>query len=66
MAYSEYWNPKNETMPREELQKLQLLKLQRYVSGHMLPILFTSANLMPRASNQSRSSRWMTCGASPL
>ncbi len=29
MAYSEYWNPKNETMPREELQKLQLLKLQR-------------------------------------
>jgi phenylacetate-CoA ligase len=29
MAYSEYWNPKNETMPREELQKLQLIKLQR-------------------------------------
>ena len=29
MAYSEYWNPKNETLPREELQKLQLLKLRR-------------------------------------
>src|SRR5437879_13020369 len=29
MAYSEYWNPKNETLPREELQALQLLKLQR-------------------------------------
>jgi phenylacetate-CoA ligase len=29
MAYSEYWNPKNETMPRAELQKLQLIKLQR-------------------------------------
>ncbi|HZU67843.1 MAG TPA: AMP-binding protein [Ktedonobacteraceae bacterium] len=29
MAYSEYWNPKNETMPREELQALQLLKLRR-------------------------------------
>jgi len=29
MPYSEYWNPKNETMPRAELQQLQLLKLQR-------------------------------------
>jgi phenylacetate-CoA ligase len=29
MAYSEYWNPKNETMSREELQRLQLVKLQR-------------------------------------
>jgi phenylacetate-CoA ligase len=29
MAYSEYWNPKNETLPREELQALQLLKLRR-------------------------------------
>jgi phenylacetate-CoA ligase len=26
---SEYWNPKNETMPREELRALQLVKLQR-------------------------------------
>jgi len=29
MAYSEYWNPKNETMPREQLEQLQLLKLRR-------------------------------------
>jgi phenylacetate-CoA ligase len=29
MAYSEYWNPKNETLPREDLQALQLLKLRR-------------------------------------
>ncbi|HLI89259.1 MAG TPA: phenylacetate--CoA ligase family protein [Ktedonobacteraceae bacterium] len=29
MAYSEYWNPKNETLPREELQALQFLKLRR-------------------------------------
>src|SRR5215467_12603002 len=29
MTYSPYWNPKNETMPREELERLQLLKLQR-------------------------------------
>ncbi len=28
-TYSEYWNPKNETMPREQLQQLQLIKLQR-------------------------------------
>ncbi|HEY7127561.1 MAG TPA: AMP-binding protein [Ktedonobacterales bacterium] len=30
MAYSEYWNPKNETLPREDLQALQLLKLRRF------------------------------------
>ncbi len=29
MAYSEFWNPKNETLPREELRALQLLKLRR-------------------------------------
>ncbi|MDQ2904981.1 MAG: phenylacetate--CoA ligase family protein [Chloroflexota bacterium] len=29
MAYSEYWNPKNETLPREDLQTLQFLKLRR-------------------------------------
>ncbi len=29
MAYPEYWNPKNETLPREELHALQLLKLRR-------------------------------------
>lgn len=31
MPYSEYWNPKNETMPRADLQRLQLHKLQRMV-----------------------------------
>ena len=29
MEFSEYWNPKNETLPRAELQALQLLKLRR-------------------------------------
>ena len=29
MAYSEYWNPKTETMPRDQLERLQLIKLQR-------------------------------------
>src|SRR6266571_4678644 len=29
MTYSKYWNPKNETLPREELEGLQLLKLRR-------------------------------------
>ncbi len=29
MAYSEYWNPKNETLPRDQLQALQLHKLRR-------------------------------------
>ncbi len=27
--YSEYWNPKHETMPREQIQQLQLVKLRR-------------------------------------
>jgi phenylacetate-CoA ligase len=30
-GYSPYWNPKNETMPKEELRALQLAKLQRLV-----------------------------------
>lgn len=29
MADSPYWNPKNETMPRDELRQLQLVKLRR-------------------------------------
>lgn len=29
MVYSAYWNPKNETMAREDLQRLQLYKLRR-------------------------------------
>lgn len=30
MAYSQYWNPKNETMPREQLEQLQLYKLKKH------------------------------------
>lgn len=30
-ADSEYWNPKNELMPRADLQRLQLVKLRRQV-----------------------------------
>jgi phenylacetate-CoA ligase len=29
VAYPAYWNPKNETLPREDLQRLQLVKLRR-------------------------------------
>jgi phenylacetate-CoA ligase len=29
MAYPDFWNPKHETLPREELQALQFLKLRR-------------------------------------
>jgi phenylacetate-CoA ligase len=29
MAQSAYWNPKNETLPRADLERLQLLKLRR-------------------------------------
>jgi phenylacetate-CoA ligase len=29
MAYPAYWNPKNETLPREDLRRLQLVKLRR-------------------------------------
>ncbi|HEX8982971.1 MAG TPA: AMP-binding protein [Ktedonobacterales bacterium] len=31
MDSSAYWNPKNETLPREELERLQLTKLRRLV-----------------------------------
>ena len=29
MASSAYWNPKHETLPRADLERLQLLKLRR-------------------------------------
>ena len=29
MVYADYWNPKNETLPRDELKALQVLKLRR-------------------------------------
>ena len=31
MSRSPYWNPKNETMPRDDLRRLQLLKMRRLV-----------------------------------
>ncbi|MCC6671604.1 MAG: AMP-binding protein [Planctomycetes bacterium] len=31
-TWSRYWNPKHETLPKEELRRLQLLKLQRLVA----------------------------------
>src|SRR6266571_1052750 len=52
MAYSEYWNPKNETLPREELQALQLLKLGRmcdwaYANSPFHHRKFDEAGFMP-------------------
>ncbi len=40
MAYSEYWNPKNETLAREDLQTLQLLKLRRLCEWAYATTLF--------------------------
>jgi phenylacetate-CoA ligase len=52
MAYSEFWNPKNETLPREELQALQLLKLRRmcewaYANSPFHQRKFDAAGFMP-------------------
>jgi phenylacetate-CoA ligase len=32
VTYPAYWNPKNETLPRAQLERLQLLKLQRFTA----------------------------------
>jgi len=52
MVYSEYWNPKNEKLPREELQALQLLKLRRmcewaYVTTQFHKRKFDAAGFKP-------------------
>jgi phenylacetate-CoA ligase len=52
MVYSEYWNPKNEKLPREELQALQLLKLRRicewaYVTTPFHKRKFNAAGFKP-------------------
>jgi phenylacetate-CoA ligase len=40
MPYSEYWNPKNETMPRDEIEQLQLVKLRRMCEYAYENVLF--------------------------
>ncbi|EFH81409.1 phenylacetate--CoA ligase family protein [Ktedonobacter racemifer] len=52
MAYADYWNPKNETRPREELQALQLVKLRRlcewaYTKAPFHKRRFEAANFHP-------------------
>ncbi len=52
MLYSEYWNPKNETLPREELQALQLYKLRAlcewaYAKSPFHRRRFTAAGFRP-------------------
>ncbi len=50
--WSRYWNPKNETMSRDELQALQLFKLQKHVerAWHKSPFhrrLYETAGVTP-------------------
>ncbi|MGA7731182.1 MAG: AMP-binding protein [Chloroflexia bacterium] len=40
MPYSEYWNPKNELMPRGEIEQLQLVKLRRMCEYAYENVLF--------------------------
>ncbi|HEX9990417.1 MAG TPA: AMP-binding protein [Chloroflexia bacterium] len=44
MAYSQYWNPKTETMPREELEALQLYKLRRMCEWAYAKVPFHTRN----------------------
>ena len=45
MAESPYWNPRHETMPREELEALQLRKLQRLVEWTEAQVPYQSKRL---------------------
>jgi phenylacetate-CoA ligase len=45
MDYSRYWNPRHETMPREELDALQLRKLQRLVEWTEAQVPYYSKKL---------------------
>jgi phenylacetate-CoA ligase len=45
MAESPYWNPRHETMPREELEALQLRKLQRLVEWTESQVPYQSKKL---------------------
>src|SRR5919201_3563674 len=50
--YSEYWNPKNETMPREQIEALQLAKLRRlcewaYATTPFHKLQFDAAGFRP-------------------
>src|SRR5919204_5137543 len=50
--YPEYWNPKNETMPREQIEALQLTKLRRlcewaYATTPFHKVRFDAAGFRP-------------------
>src|SRR4051812_16327321 len=54
--YSEYWNPKHETMPREQIEALQLVKLRRlcdwaYANSPFHTRQFDAANFKPEQLN---------------
>ena len=81
MAYSAYWNPKNETLPREDLKRLQLHKLQRlteftYANSPFHRAKFDAAGFQPeqlRTLDDLRRIPYMTreewmesIGATPL
>ncbi|HLJ81489.1 MAG TPA: phenylacetate--CoA ligase family protein, partial [Ktedonobacterales bacterium] len=81
MAYSVYWNPKNETLLREDLKRLQLHKLQRltefaYANSPFHRAKFDAAGFQPeqlRTLDDLRRIPYMTredwmasIGATPL
>ena len=59
MALSPYWNPKNETLPREDLRALQLVKLQRmcawaYANKPLPPHALGGGGLPSRPAQDAR------------
>ena len=66
MAYSEYWNPKNETLPREELAAAATGQAAAACASGPTPTApSTSGAGTRRASTPTSSRRWTTCAASP-
>lgn len=65
MTESRYWNPRHETMPREQLDALQVRKLKRLVEWTGTQVPHHSKRLKDAGVSPSRSTASTTSAASP-
>jgi phenylacetate-CoA ligase len=65
MGAGEYWNPKTETLGRDELAALQLAKLRRLCDWAAARSPFYQRSFREAGSTRASSGPWTTCAGCP-
>ena len=65
MGAGDYWNPKTETLGRDELRALQLAKLRRLCEWAAARSPFYQRSFRDAGSPPSSSGPWTTCAGCP-